>query len=287
MADIPKYSSEENLRRIKMQKSLSFVIVEGGDDVPIYESCLSSMVPECERYDIVFAGGKVAIRRFLLQNKTANAIFVVDRDFNDIGLADGRIVSLDRYSIENYFICEEVISYSLQFVFGCKFKDALEAFSLDEFVVDVSEALELLIKTIFYYQRVIAPQHAGGERPAWSDYFLCENASWRLCRVKIQELIDILLPEQSLIILAEEYYEANFSLAGSVVENFPGKMLKHSLQRYIKQKIVELKPGAKGKFGDVETARVMLSASMHRSSNMARVLGPVVNFLKSRKISVI
>jgi hypothetical protein len=283
MPEIPKYSSEENLRRIRMQKKLTFVIVEGSDDVPIYESCLNAMVPECSQYDIVFAGGKTPIRSFLQSNATANAIFIIDRDFNDIGLLDERIISLEKYSIENYFICEEVISYCLQFVLGCKFKDALDAFSLEEYVAEVSESLELLIKAIFYYQRELAQQGAGDERFAWSEHFLCENASWRLCRAKIQELVTLLLPTPELIQLAEDYYDENFSLSGSVVDNFPGKMLKHSLQRYIRQKIIELKPGAKGKFGDVETARVMLSAAMHRSSQMARVLNPVVDFLRSRE----
>lgn len=283
MPKIPTYNSEENLRRIKMQKKLSFVVVEGADDVPIYESCLSSMSPDCNQYDIVFAGGKTAIRKFLLSNTTDNAIFIIDRDFYDIGISDMRIVSLDRYSIENYFICEEVISRSLQFILGCKFQDALEAFNLDEFISEVSEALGLLIKVIFYYQREIAPHSTGEERPAWSDFFLCENASWRLCADRIQELIDVLLPTQELIRAAEEYYDANFSLTGSVIHNFPGKMLKHSLQRYIRHKISELRPSARGKFGDVETARVLLSSSMHRSTSMISVLQPVVSFIRSRE----
>ncbi|MBD1289798.1 DUF4435 domain-containing protein [Pseudomonas aeruginosa] len=287
MPEIPKYSGEENLRRIRMQKKLTFVIVEGSDDVPIYESCLNSMVPDCNQYDIVFAGGKSAIRTFLQCNSTANAIFVIDRDFNDIGLTDRRIVSLEKYSIENYFICEEVISNCLRFVLGCKFKDAYDAFSLDEYTTEITEALELLIKVIFYYQRVQSSQDTREEKPSWSDTFLCENASWRLCREKIRELISLLLPTPELINQAEEYYEANFSLDGSIVDNFPGKMLKHSLQRYVKQKVIELKPGAKGKFGDVETARMMFSSTMHRSSQMARVLAPVVNFLRLREASTV
>lgn len=35
MAGIPTYDIEENLRRIDMQRSLKFIVVEGSDDVPI------------------------------------------------------------------------------------------------------------------------------------------------------------------------------------------------------------------------------------------------------------
>lgn len=287
MSSIRSYTSEENLRRIKMQKSLTFVIVEGSDDVPIYESCLSSMLPDCTHYDVIYSGGKTAIRNYLQDNKTANAVFVIDRDFHDIGIEDKRIVSLDRYSVENYFICEEVISYSLQFALGCKFRDALEAFSLNEYIESVTNALETLIKVIFYYQRVVAPQHSGEIRPAWSDVFLCENSSWRLCNTKIQELTNQLLPDAALIQSAIEYYDQHFALGGSVIENFPGKILKHSLQRYIRHKVIDLKPTAKGKYNDVETTRAMLSSVMHRSRHMMRVLSPVVAFVKDREVAAL
>lgn len=284
MSSIRKYSGEENLRRIRMQKTLTFIIVEGSDDVPIYESCISSMSPESSNYEVVFSGGKVAIKEYLLSHKTTNAIFIVDRDFDDLNIADERVVSLERYSIENYFICEEVIGYTLQFALGCKFKDAVEAFNLDDYIDSVTVALETLMKVIFYYQRKIAPSLRDEERPSWSDAFLCENRSWQLCDQKIQALIAELLPEDGSIVAAEKYYDENFSLSGSVVENFPGKMLKDSLHRYIKSKVQEIRPNAKGKYTDSETTRTQLSAAMYRSKHMARILAPVSNFVRGREL---
>lgn len=281
MSAIPKYTSDENFRRIRMQKKLSFVVVEGSDDVPIYESCLGYMAADCENFDIVFSGGKVPIERFLESSKAANAIFIVDRDFDDFEIKDDRVVVLERYSVENYFICEKVISCSLQFVLGCKLKDAQDVFSLDEFIAEASDALGLLIKVLFYYQREVAVEKTGEARVAWSETFLCQAKSWHLCRDRIQELISELLPTPGLVAQAEEYYDNNFTVGGAVVENFPGKMLRHSLQRYIRHKLLELKPGANGKFNDVETARLMLCSSMHRSTDMAKVLTPVVDFLRN------
>lgn len=284
MASIPSYNIEENFRRISRQKSLSFVVVEGRDDVPIYESCLASALSDTSQYEVIYSGGKTAIRDYLLNKKDANALFIIDRDFDDIGVTDPRIVSLDRYSIENYFICEDVICHSLQFALSCNLKDAFDIFNLDEFKTNIATSLETLIKVIFYYQRVIAPQNAGQERPSWSDAFLCENGSWRLCNEQIQKLINDLLPDPELVSEAKTYYDENFTLDGTIVENFPGKILKHSLQRYIRHKILEIKPGAKGKYNDVETTRELLSSAMHRSRPMARVLGPVVEFVNGRAV---
>ncbi|MBD8755683.1 DUF4435 domain-containing protein [Pseudomonas coleopterorum] len=285
MPAIPSYNIEENFRRINRQKNLTFVVVEGIDDVPIYESCLSSELSETSNYDVIYSGGKTAIRDYLTSKNSSNVIFITDRDFDDIDVTDPRLVSLDRYSIENYFICEDVIGHSLQFALGCKLRDALEVFSLDEFILSISRSVETLIKVIFYYQKVVSPQIRGQERSSWSDAFLCENESWRLCDEQIHKLINDLLPEPGLIDMAKEYYDQNFTLDGSVIENFPGKMLKHSLQRYIRHKILEIKPSARGKYNDVETTRVMLSSVMHRSRPISRVLGPVVEFVRGREMA--
>lgn len=287
MPAIPRYTGEENLRRIKMQKKLAFVVVEGSDDVPIYESCLSGLTSGCGEYDVVFSGGKTPIKNFLASYSGDNATFIIDRDFDDFDVGGASIVSLDRYSVENYFICEEVIGYALQFVLGCKFRDVKGVFSLDEYVTEISDALEVLIKVLFFYQKVISKEKIGEEKFPWGDFFLCQNNSWRLCRGRIQELIQLLLPNAERVPEAIAYYDAHFARKGNIVEDFPGKMLKHSLQRYIRSKIVELKPGERGKFGDVETARVMLSAVMHRSSNMGRILEPVVRFLKERAVEAV
>ncbi|MFK3680703.1 DUF4435 domain-containing protein [Pseudomonas sp. NPDC088890] len=282
MGAIPKYNGVENLRRIKMQKSTTFVVVEGVDDVPIYESCLSHMVQDCHKYDIVFTDGKTAIRDFLRSNRAHNAVFIIDRDFQDIEIEDPRLITLDRYSIENYFICSQVISHSLKFALNCKFKDAHEAFDLNEFSEFISGATENLIKAIYYYQKVLS-KTIEGDRPAWSDTFLCENSNWRLCNTKINDLINTLLPTSEAREAADKYYQEHFDLPGTAVENFPGKMLKVSLQRYIRQQVIRLRPSAKGKYSDVETTRELLSAVIHKSDDMVRILSPVVEFIRGRE----
>ena len=282
MKNIPAYNADENLRRIKYQKKHKFIVVEGSDDVPIYESCLHYLTSNKE-YDVIFSGGKTKIRTFLESNKHTNAMFIIDKDFNDIGISDHRLISLLRYSIENYFICKEVIAHNLQFIFGCNRKDINEAFSLDEFINVTNNDIATLIKVIFYYQRVITPQlkDSNEECIAWSDYFICQDKNWRLCQQKILKLIDDLTADKFTITEASVYFEANFSSCGIITFDFPGKLLKHSLQRFIRNEIISIKPDANGKFNSVEDMRILLSSSMHQSPALREVLIPVVQFVNA------
>jgi hypothetical protein len=282
MVAIRTYTPEENMRRVRRQRGLSFVVVEGCDDVPIYESCLMSLVSDGADFDVVSSGGKTAIRDFLQSHHTDNSVFIIDKDFNDMGLEDERLVSLDRYSIENFFICEEVISCSLQFVLKCKLADVRAVFSLDEFSAEIVDGTTELMKVLFYYQRHVVAQLDGEEKISWSNKFLCVDTEWKLCRAKITELIGQLLPEGEGMEEVEFYYQEHFHSSGSITKDFPGKMLKHALQRYVRQKLIDIRPSLGGKFNDVEVMKESLAAVMYRSTEVKRVLTPVVEFIDAR-----
>jgi hypothetical protein len=277
------FSAEENMRRLKMQKRLTFVVVEGSDDVPLYESCLMMELKNVD-FDVIYSGGKKPIQDFLAEHKSNNAMFIVDKDFDDFSTLDARVVALDRYSIENYFICEEVISHSIKFAISCRLQDATEAFDLTEFVEKVTRSIEMLIKVLFYYQRHAVHQLDGKEKQSWSDVFLCENNSWELSSDQILALISRLAPTPKDIADAEEYFAENFRHPGILINAFPGKMLKTSLQRYIRQQVMQIKPGAKGKYNNVEDTRALLSSVLHHSSSLKNVLRSVVDFLSRRQL---
>lgn len=282
MSNIPTYNADENLRRIKMQRQLKFIVVEGSDDLPIYESCIQSLLKtDSPEYDIIFAGGKGKIKDFAISNACENAMFIIDKDFNDLELDDERIISLNRYSIENYFINNDVIAHALKFVFNCKLQDAKEIFSIEEYLEEMSSSLRDLIVVLFYYQRKYSKVlHARGvEVVAWGDSFLCQDHDWKLCREKINRLITSLTDGNFTIDEAKVYYGENFTPSESVAFDFPGKMLKTSLQRYIRQKILEIKPGAGGKFNNAEEVRTQLSLSIHYSQELATALTPALRFI--------
>ncbi|MFQ2284528.1 DUF4435 domain-containing protein [Aeromonas dhakensis] len=282
MSNIPTYNADENLRRIKMQRQLKFIVVEGSDDLPIYESCIQSLLKtDSPEYDVIFAGGKGKIKDFAISNACKNAMFIIDKDFNDLELDDERIISLNRYSIENYFINNDVIAHALKFVFNCKLQDAKEIFSIEEYLEEMSSSLRDLIVVLFYYQRKYSKVlHARGvEVVAWGDSFLCQDHDWKLCREKINKLITSLSDGNFTIDEAKVYYGENFTPSESVAFDFPGKMLKTSLQRYIRQKILEIKPGAGGKFNNAEEVRTQLSLSIHYSQELATALTPALRFI--------
>jgi hypothetical protein len=283
MTTVRTFSAEENMRRLKMQKRLTFVVVEGSDDVPLYESCLMMELRGVD-FDVIYSGGKKPIEEFLAQHKSSNAIFIVDRDFDDFSTLDSRVVALDRYSIENYFICEEVISHSLKFAISCRLQDAVEAFDLTEFIEKTTRSIEMLVKVLFYYQRHAVHQIDSEEKQSWSDVFLCENNSWELSSGQISSLINRLAPTPQDIASAEKYFEENFQHKEVLIDAFPGKMLKTSLQRYIRQQVIKIKPGAKGKYNSVEDTRALLSSVLHHSSSLNRALRSVVEFLSSRQL---
>ncbi|WP_460317884.1 DUF4435 domain-containing protein [Pseudomonas ogarae] len=283
MTTVRAFSAEENMRRLKMQKRLTFVVVEGSDDVPLYESCLMMELKNVD-FDVIYSGGKKPIQDFLAEHKSNNAMFIVDKDFDDFSTLDARVVALDRYSIENYFICEEVISHSIKFAISCRLQDAAEAFDLTEFVEKITRSIEMLVKVLFYYQRHAVHQLDGKEKQSWSDVFLCENNSWELSSDQILALISRLAPTPKDIVDAEEYFAENFRHPGVLINAFPGKMLKTSLQRYIRQQVMQIKPGAKGKYNNVEDTRALLSSVLHHSSSLKNVLRSVVEFLSRRQL---
>lgn len=281
MSSVIKYNPEENFRRLKRQKKIKFVVVEGSDDLPAFESVLVGMTQNDVDFDIFYSGGKGPIKRFLRENVVSNSMFIVDKDFDEIDSSLGQIVCLDRYSIENFFICEEVICSALQHVLKCRYKDARDKFSLDKFSEHVANSTEYLVKVLFYYQREIVPTMNGQEKVRWSERFLCRNASWKLCDNQIQTLIAELLPPEANKEKVEKYFEDFFSSSGSAIKDFPGKMLKLSLQRYIRDQLLTLSPNLRGKFNNVDSMSDSLSTTMHRSSDLRRVLTPVVDFLKT------
>jgi len=283
MTTIRAFSAEENMRRLKMQKGLTFIVVEGSDDVPLYESCLM-MEAKAVDFDVIYSGGKKAICEFLASSQSTNAMFIVDKDFDDFTVADKRVAALDRYSIENYFICEEVISHSVKFAISCKFRDAVEAFDLTEFTEKTTRAIEVLIKVLFYYQRHAVHLVDSASKQSWSDEFLCGNSTWELSSDQINALIIKLAPTAQDVSDAEAYYARHFKCSGTLIDAFPGKMLKTSLQRYIRQQVIQIKPGAKGKYNNVEDMRALLSSVLHHSSSLKSALRSVVEFLDSRKL---
>ncbi|MQB53392.1 DUF4435 domain-containing protein [Rahnella sp. RcJ3] len=283
MPTIPVYDIEENLRRVDMQRRIKFIIVEGKDDVPIYESLVSSAIEGIE-FDVIYSGGKPRIKKFLEDNQElVNCIVIVDRDFDLIDIESERLVFLERYSIENFYFCEDVIKSVIAMSLKMKKNDALEIVDLHAFIEYSTPLLLRLFYAIHYYQRVVVAElnMQGLPSPGWSDTFICMNDSWKVCPDKIEELIHNLYQNGYNEQLAKEYYETQYISSGNILADFPGKMLKVALQRYLKDSVIRINPKFGSKFSNTDTTCTLLMSNLHHSSTLKTNLQPVFNFLSA------
>lgn len=277
MGSIRQYTPEENFRRIRRQRALKFIVVEGTDDVPIYESCLET-ITDSKNYDVVHSGGKRAIKDFIESHSTNNAVFIVDKDFNDIDLGDERLFQLDRYSIENYFICEDIISRTLKLVLNCKLSDSENVFDLDDFKQSISAPAMPLLKVIFYYQRNIVP-NIEGKQFSWRNLFLCQNEHWELCPERIQDAIHSMLGDGTSDDDITNYYDTNFSNSDELLHDFPGKLLKTPIYRYLRSCVNAVKPNATSRIGNEKNLFILMAANIQHSKPLRKLLQPVAEFI--------
>lgn len=281
MSNFPCYTPEENVTRVQMESGVNFVVVEGVDDAPIYESVLHSILPDADiqTWDVVHLGGKNNIKDLIKQCYANNYICIVDKDFDE-KLDTSNIVNLTRYSIENFLICEEAISAALAISLKKKYQDVLSSFDLSEFYHEVEEGAKQLLVALFYYQRVIGPTTTE-ERQSWSDSVIhLHPPTWGLCTDSIDCLIKKLIPPDIDKNHMNLFFENNFESSGIVAYDLPGKMLKVLLQRYVSKYYGKIKRGGM-QFNSPDSCMATIASQLNRSSNFVQLMEPVLKFLRT------
>ncbi|MGI2157200.1 DUF4435 domain-containing protein [Shewanella baltica] len=282
MSAFPVYTPDENVLRIRMESEIKFVVVEGVDDVPIYESVILSILPGegLDNWDVIHVGGKSNIKELIVECNSNNFICIADKDF-DGKLSSEKVVSLNRYSIENYLICEEALSAALSIALRLKYQDVRDNFDLSIFYAEVEISAKKLLIALFYYQRVISPT-LNGERHSWSDAIIhMHPPAWGLCCASIDSLISRLIPEDVTEIEMENYFSENFESSGVVAYDLPGKMLKVLLQKFVLNYYKGIKSGG-SQFNSADSFVATIASSLNRSSSFVNVINPVLSFLYPR-----
>lgn len=282
MSNFPKYTAEENITRVQMEKDVKFVVVEGLDDLPIYESTIRSMLPEqdLDMWDIVHVGGKTNIKQLIEDCSHGNFICIADKDFDE-RIENESVINLSRYSIENFLICEEAISAALSIALRVKFQDVLSNFNLNKFHQEVEHNASHLIKALFYYHRVVAK---GGNSPniSWSDTnILAHPPKWGICNNQVQQIISKLIPENVTNEEIAKYFEDNFEKSEKLAYDFPGKMIKVLLQRHVHEYFKAHKKRG-SPFSTLDSFTVCISAVLNKSNNFTRQIEPVLTFLMQK-----
>ncbi len=245
MSSFPQYTGPENLRRIAMQSRQKFILVEGPFDLPIYDELLKNVA---EKYSItnekiiLFGGGKQNILAWLSQRNRNNVSIILDMDFDYGNYQSHRdsIFELKKYSIENYFFDNDVVSPLISSIFKVTIDDVKRIFNLEELLIHWRHHIESLIPVIYYYQMKF-----NGDKSKWSNTFICDDRNYTLCCNKIDNFKSKLLEEMNIdenTCITE--YRRFISERNSSDTIFPGKLLLVSFYRYLKNYCNSLKDKA-------------------------------------------
>ena len=179
-------------------------------------------------------GGKPNILSWLESKRAVNIKVVLDSDFDDlqVELTDRRIISLDVYSIENYYFSSEVIAPLFAHLTQSTIEEVERWMNLESMTINWSGNLEELLATLYYYQK-----QYGGEKSGWGDRDIIKNRdNWEVCPRKVQKLTNDLLEQMEGVELVTcvDFFNLQFPYIECLSKSFPGKLLKKSLYRYLK-----------------------------------------------------
>ncbi|TLU61227.1 DUF4435 domain-containing protein [Thalassotalea litorea] len=284
MSSRPQFSIDEKLRQVRRRPSTKFVIVEGVDDVPAYSALFCSVLsPGSEhQWEVFQVKGKTNVINFLESYTGNNVRYIVDRDFDPIASQDERLVTLARYSLENYFLCDNIISYSLAVPLKGTASSIRDDLKFQEFLSAINNQVERMLKACFYYQRVIAPTITGN-KPSWSDdsiHISNNGTSWLLCDTSISETIDKLIPSEVTSQEIDDFYSQHGIIDENAAYLIPGKMLSEPLRRFTKQFYRSKRSRGGTQFNTLDGFLGVIIANLSVSQSLRATIEPIIRFLK-------
>ncbi|MDR8522653.1 DUF4435 domain-containing protein [Shewanella fidelis] len=280
----PTFTYQETLRSIKRRPDTKFVIVEGVDDVPAYCSIFQITVGSAssKQWEVFKADGKISVIDFLKSYSGDNVRFIVDKDFDQNSSKDQRLMTLGRYSIENYFICQDVLSNSLAVPLKLNPEEVKVDLPISTFLEEVNVEGAKLLKACFYYHKVIAPT-IEGSKPSWSEcdiHMKRTPESWGLCKKSISDIIEKLLPPPINWSEVNSYFDKSFNYSGQVAYDLPGKMLKEPLRRFARTYYRSKKQKGGTQFNTMDSFTGVVVANLASSEPFRDKINPIISFLK-------
>lgn len=276
------YTAEENLRRIAMDSITKYVLVEGEDDVPLYDNSLQNLLKKdkCD-YVILHGGGKSSIIDFIDMNEIKNTFIIFDRDFDyDFSCKHKDHIILDKYSIENYLFDVDVIAPCLAIVLKERIAEIERTFPLTKWVSDINTKLKNLFTLLFYYQKKYK-----GNKEGWNKLFLLDYGSdkWELSTTIIKSAIHKILSTTAIKMnTARKYLSRKKVNIDKVNDLFPGKMIFESFYRFSFVYSEQIKERRfKGNYTNSDAYKNAISLSLSKSSSYVSKMQPVVAFASS------
>lgn len=274
MSGVPRFTAEENLRRIQMETSTRFLLVEGEDDIPIYEASLEQISNQEGDFVIVHGGGKGLIEPFVNDCSNRNFICLLDKDFdNPLDFTDERIFVLKKYSIENYFINKNVALPLTALATKARKRDLEHALNIEPWLDHLDNSLKDLLCLFHLYQA-----DSSTDREKWSDVYIYDNG----CRsnvsaTQVTRVIRQLFPSgpprvpQNIIdMYTERFCVSNF---------FPGKLLIQGFYYFIGNFSDSICRSFKRLYPHVEAFRMAMVQNLRHSREFNDDMKPIIDFL--------
>lgn len=165
------------------------IFVEDTDRGNIYETIFKRLLDESITFDnIRLSGGKKGVKEYYeiyLKNPTVPSIFLVDLDYDDIHLhekiEDINFIYLDRYSIENYFVDENVAGNFLNPRIQIGFDKCLQKINLHDWMDSMSIAYKEIIALFLTIQTL----ELGMANTKLNAQMFLKDASWEIDSAKV------------------------------------------------------------------------------------------------------
>jgi hypothetical protein len=281
MKKILQYTGEENLLRIKMQRNTKFILVEGEDDIPTYETIFNSHVIEqnlAVDYEIVYGGGKSKINSFAQSYGKNNFRAILDLDFDYHNkINDYRLKYLEAYSIENYYFNRIVLSYIIANIIKSSMRDVLPKLDITEWHTHINMECFDCLKHIYFYQKSY-----NEDKTKWSSLYICgDSGCWEIDKLKINRIVDKIKGETGVSDQEiDDFFNSTFPTYDKIAKVFPGKMLFTSFYRYVKQYMEKSYSGVFGaNFTNDKAFKNASTSYLKFNTECRRILLPVFNYL--------
>ncbi|MED4212668.1 DUF4435 domain-containing protein [Priestia megaterium] len=165
------------------------IFVEDTDRGNIYETIFQKLLDESINFDNIYlSGGKKGVKEYYelyLKNPTVPSIFLVDLDYDDIHqhkkINDVNFIYLDRYSIENYFIDENVAGNFLNPRLQIGFDRCLQKINLHNWL----DSMSIAYKEIIVLFLTIQSLELGIVNTKLNAQKFLKNNSWEIDSAKV------------------------------------------------------------------------------------------------------
>lgn len=273
-----KYSPEENMRRILMDKQTKYIVVEGEDDLPKYEQTIRVLVSHTSDFEPVFLGGRKNVQHLLSTNPNKNFIAITDSDFSKEAIStDSRLIILSRYSIENFIFCGNVLTPLIANIVSDTEANVRSWFCINDWINHLYIRLKFLLKALYFYQ------NSTFEKKPWSKKASINiNNSWKMCPDKIDDLLKTLYDNNVPVEEIENLNKFKSLNKLDLIKLFPGKLLITSLYSFIYEKMTIKFGNAKKlttKVGNQDSLIYNCTPFLYRQHELRSELSPIGSFL--------